>query len=439
MRGFSLDSPLSVLPVQPPVTLMEGASDSEMLAKMREYEIAALLVTNADGTSHQIVTRKEIEGNLLLSPPHIGAAEMDFVQHAFNENWVAPAGPNLIQFEKEIARYIKRDTALALSSCTSALHLALCVLSVTSGSRVYVSDLTFVASLHPILYVGAEPVLIDADPDTWNMSVPALKRQLIIDSAKGTLPSVIIVVHIYGQSSDMKSICELAEEFGIPVIEDAAESLGGTYDNRPSGSHGLLSTFSFNGNKIITTSGGGALVSDRFDLIDHARKLSTQGRDPAVHYQHSEVAYNYRMSNILAGIGLGQMQVLNDRVIRRRQIFDLYRKELGDIRGIQFQSEHETGLGNRWLTVIAFDPNFIPYHPYVFMRNLKDLGIESRPAWKPMHMQPLCQGFEFMPHSETQCVSSDLFLRSLCLPSGSAMTDLDVKRVASALKDVLEH
>lgn len=438
LNGHGLNSPLSVLAPQKPISVVQGHDPERMLALMREHSIAGLLVTDVEGVAVDVVSRTDLEGKLLLSPPHIGSMEMGFVQRAFDENWVAPAGPNLVQFEKELAALSQRDHALALSSCTAALHLALRVLGVKAGDRVYVSDLTFVASLQPILYERAKPVLIDADPGSWNMSVPALERQLAKDAAAGTLPAVILVVHLYGQSADMNAIGALADHYAIPIVEDAAESLGASYGNKPSGSHGLLSAFSFNGNKIITTSGGGALVSDREDLMDHARKLSTQGRDMAEHYQHSEISYNYRMSNILAGIGIGQLAVLGDRVKRRREIFDLYRAELGDIPGISFQHNSADSEGSRWLSVIAFDPDLIPYHPYVFMRRMRDKGIETRPAWKPMHMQPLCAGCDFMTHSESDAMSSSLFLRSLCLPSGSAMSNNDVKRVVRGIRDILE-
>lgn len=438
LAGHSLESPLSALERQKPICAPDGTSPTDMLALMRAHSVSALLVTDSKGAPLEVVSRSKLEGTLLLSPPHLGATEMSFVQQAFDDNWIAPAGPNLVQFEKELGVIAQRRYTLALSSCSAALHLALRVLNVKAGDRVYVSDLTFVASLQPILYERAVPVLIDADPRHWNMSVPALERQLTKDHASGTLPAAIFVVHLYGQSSDMSEICHLAGHYGIPVVEDAAESLGAEYGNRPSGSHGILSAFSFNGNKIITTSGGGALVSDQGHLIEHARKLATQGRDAAEHYQHSEVAYNYRMSNVLAGIGLGQLEVLKERVRRRREIFELYRSELGDILGLGFQQNSAGSKGTRWLTVLTFDPDHIPYHPYVFMRRLRDLGIETRPAWKPMHMQPLCSGYDFVPHSESEVVSPQLFLRSLCLPSGSSMTNVDVMRVVSALRDILE-
>ncbi|MDG1462973.1 MAG: DegT/DnrJ/EryC1/StrS family aminotransferase, partial [Gammaproteobacteria bacterium] len=294
------------------------------------------------------------------------------------------------------------------------------------------------ATLQPIFYEGACPVLIDSEPKSWNMSPDALERRLEKDAATGCLPKAVIVVHLYGQSADMDAILALTDRYGVPVIEDAAESIGASYNNRPSGSHGLLSAYSFNGNKIITTSGGGALVSDREDLIERARMLSTQGRDPAEHYQHGNVAYNYRMSNVLAGIGLGQLELLDDRVVRRREIFETYRVGLGDIPGISFQNETKGSFGNRWLTVISLNPDQIPLHPYQLLRVLRNEGIESRPAWKPMHMQPICANCPFEPHSDTEVVSSRLFVQSLCLPSGSLLDNGQQQRVITRVRDFLK-
>ena len=250
------------------------------------------------------------------------------------------------------------------------------------------------------------------------------------------MPKAIIVAHLYGQSADIDGILSAAKRYCVPVIEDAAESLGAHYKNRPSGGHGLLAVYSFNGNKIITTSGGGALVSDCHDLIDRARTLATQGRDSAQHYQHSQVAYNYRMSNVLAGIGLGQLEHLSNRVLRRREIFETYRVNLSDLPGISFQEEVNHSHGNRWLTVISLDPNKISKHPYQLLRALSKDGIESRPAWKPMHMQPLCSNCAFEPHSSEEVVSSRLFLQSLCLPSGTMF--LSTRKFKATSHRVLE-
>lgn len=376
-------------------------------------------------------------GAILLSPPHMGARELELVREAFDDNWIAPAGPNLARFERELAQISGRTEALAVISGTAALHLALRALGVRRGERVYVSNLTFAASLQPILYEGCVPVLIDAEPASWNMSPAALGAQLARDDVRGSLPRAIIVVHLYGQSADLAPICELAARYGVPLIEDAAESLGAFYQGRPSGSHGMLAAFSFNGNKIITTSGGGALVGNDPALIARARHLATQGRGDALHYQHEDIAYNYRMSNVLAGIGCGQLELLADRVTARRAIHARYRAGLGDIAGLGFQEEAPGGEGSRWLTVITLDPDHIPLHCYQVIRSLQSAGIEARPGWKPMHMQPLCRGMEYATHSAGEDVSSRLFLQSICLPSGSALTPNAQGRVIAALRQLL--
>lgn len=434
LAGATLDTAVGILPIVPPITCEQGTPPRILLDTMRTHSINAVVIVDNDNVPVDVVARSGLEDAVLLSPPHMGTSEVALVQQAFDDNWVAPAGPHLAQFEENLEAVSGRKHALALSSGSAALHLAMRVLGIGLGDRVFVSDLTFVASLQPILYEGAVPVLVDAEPFGWNMSPAALGRRLEADAAAKTLPKAIVVVHLYGQSADMDAIVGLAEEYGVPIIEDAAESLGATYRERPSGSHGVLSVYSFNGNKIITTSGGGALVSDREDLISMARNLSQQGRDDAEHYQHSQVAYNYRMSNILAGIGIAQLGQLSDRVSRRRAVFQRYRDAFRDIPGISFQAEAEGAHGTRWLTVVNFDPNRISRHPYQFMRQLRTVGIETRPAWKPMHMQPLCHGLEFVPHDPDVVVSPRLFLQSLCLPSGSSLSEFDQERVIEAVR-----
>lgn len=437
LGGATLDCEVGGLPTKAPITFPQGTSSDNLLHAMRRHSINAVVITNSEGAPVDVVARNTLENLILLSPPHMGTVEMTLVQQAFDENWVAPAGPHLVRFEEDLKVVSGRGHALALSSGSAALHLALRVLGIGAGDAVYVSDLTFIASLQPILYEGATPVLIDSEPLGWNMSPVALGRRLEIDAARGKLPAAIVVVHLYGQSADMDTIIALAESYGVPIIEDAAESLGATYRNRPSGAHGLLSVYSFNGNKIITTSGGGALVSDRGDLIEMARNLSQQGRDNAEHYQHSQIAYNYRMSNILAGIGIAQLGHLPDRVASRRAVFARYSEGFRDIPGIRFQSDVAGGLGTRWLSVIDLDPDWIVRHPYQFMRRLRSQGIETRPAWKPMHMQPLCYGMDFVPHEPDITVSSGLFLRSLCLPSGSSLSASDQDRVIDAVREIV--
>ncbi|MFT7493381.1 MAG: dTDP-4-amino-4,6-dideoxygalactose transaminase [Alteromonas macleodii] len=436
LAEVSLDSPASELPAQDVVSRPAEIPHDELLIAFADNpSINAIVLTDESRRPIGLVPRGEVFSGILLSPPHIGDSEQSYVRKAFEENWIAPAGPNLNAFEAALRTASGRAHTLALNSGTAALHLALRVLRVSAGDLVYVSDLTFAATLQPILYENACPVLIDSEPKNWNMSPDALERRLERDAANGCLPKAVIVVHLYGQSADMDAILALTERYGVPVIEDAAESIGACYGNRPSGSHGLLSAYSFNGNKIITTSGGGALVSDREDLIEQARMLSTQGRDPAEHYQHSHVAYNYRMSNVLAGIGLGQLEKLKERVARRREIFDTYWLGLGDIPGISFQAEPDGSRGNRWLTVISLDPNQVSRHPYQLLRELRSNGIESRPAWKPMHMQPICASCPFEPHSDTEIVSSRLFLQSLCLPSGSMLDGDQQQRIITCVRN----
>lgn len=439
LGGLTLETPVSRLPGRAPVTVPAGADEVDMLDTLNAENIDVLVLTDGQGRPVELMDRSRLSRTLFLSPPHMGQSEMGYVQLAFDENYVAPAGSNLTLFEDALRAVSGRAHALALASGTAGLHLALRVLDIGIGDKVYVSDMTFAASVQPVLYERATPVLIDAEPFSWNMSPAALERALIADAKAGTLPKAIVVVHLYGQPADMGRIVALADHYGVPIIEDAAESLGARYANRASGGHGLLSVYSFNGNKIITTSGGGALVSDRKDLIDRARKLATQGRDNADHYQHSEIAYNYRMSNVLAGIGRGQLEVLDDRVAARRAVFARYVNGLGDLPGITFQGELEGSVGNRWLTVMALDPDRVHLHVYQLMRALRGSGVETRPAWKPMHMQPLLAGARFVPHDGVNPVTPGLFLRSLCLPSGSAMTEAEQDRVIGLIRTLISE
>ncbi len=375
---------------------------------------------------------------IYLSPPHMGGEELKFIHEAFESNWIAPLGPQVSAFEKEVASYVGTRGALAVNSGTAAIHLGLRFLGVGSGDKVFCSTLTFIGSVNPILYLNAEPVFIDSEPESWNMSPSALKRALEDAAQKDDLPKAVIVVNIYGQSTDMDPILDLCDEYGVPVLEDAAESLGAFYKGKPSGTFGKYGTFSFNGNKIITTSGGGMLVSNDTKGLEKARFWATQARDPASYYQHSEMGYNYRMSNILAAIGRGQLRVLDDRVKRRRGIFDTYKSELGSIPGVGFMPEAGFGKSNRWLTVMTLDPEIIRKSPFELVDYLEEQNIESRPVWKPMHMQPLFEGKKYYPHKENRSISDILFKTGICLPSGTAMSQGDLERVIEAIREFLD-
>ena len=374
---------------------------------------------------------------LYLSPPCVGEAEQKYVAEAFATNWIAPLGPLVDSFERELASYVDIASVAALSSGTAAIHLALKLCSVTAGDEVYCSSLTFSASANPILYQSAEPVFIDSDPESWNMSVAALKNAFADAVKRGKLPKAVIVVNLYGQSADMESILELCNEYGVPVIEDAAESLGATYKGKKSGTFGKYGIYSFNGNKIITTSGGGALISNDKAGMAKARFWATQARDTARHYQHSEIGYNYRMSNVLAGIGRGQLQSIDSRVAARRRIFDRYLAALGDVAGFEFMPEATYGKSNRWLTTLTVDPAICGVTCIEIMEALENENIESRPVWKPMHLQPVFAHCRYYPHQEGESISDGLFEKGLCLPSGTAMEEAEQDRVIGIIRSLV--
>lgn len=369
---------------------------------------------------------------LYLSPPHIGSAEQQFVAEAFDSNWVAPLGPNVDAFELEFAEYTGASNAVALSSGTAGLHLALLLAGVERGDVVLGSDLTFVASANAALYVGAEPVFVDSERESWNLDPALLADEIRRLASAGRLPAAVVVVHVFGQSANLDPILDSCAEFGVPVIEDAAEALGATYRGRSVGTFGRSGVFSFNGNKIITTSGGGMLVTEDSALARQASKLATQSREDFPHYEHEEVGYNYRLSNILAGIGRGQLQVLEERIATRRNWYDYYAKHLGDLPGIEFMPEASWGRHTRWLTTLTVDPASFGANREQIRLALEQQNIESRPVWKPMHMQPLFKGCEFIGGG----VSEELFSRGLCLPSGSNMTEGDLERVVSAIRSL---
>lgn len=359
----------------------------------------------------------------------MGGNELNYIHEAFRENWIAPLGPNVDNFEKDICSYTGSEHTAALSSGTAALHLALIMLGVDKSDEVLCSTFTFSASANPIVYQGATPVFIDSETDTWNMSPEYLENAVRERIAKGKKPKAIILVHLYGQPAKIDEVKNIADKYEIALIEDAAESLGATFKGKMTGTFGVMGVYSFNGNKIITTSGGGALVSDRKDLITQARFLATQARDAAPHYQHSHIGYNYRMSNIIAGIGRGQMEVLQERISQRRANFDFYRNEFKDINEISFLPEYKDTFSNRWLTCILLDKNSRISREDIRLELEKD-NIESRPLWKPMHKQPV---FEKYPYYGAK-VAEDLFERGLCLPSGSNLGQEDLHRVASIIK-----
>ncbi len=374
---------------------------------------------------------------IYLSPPHMSGNEMTYIQDAFDTNWIAPLGPHVDAFEKELASYVGVNDAAAVSSGTAAIHLALRLLDVQAGDTVFCSSLTFVASANPIVYLGASPVFIDSEPETWNMSPQALERALYDAAQERKLPKAVIVVNLYGQSAKMDEILEICQAFDIPVIEDAAESLGSTYKGRASGSFGKFGIYSFNGNKIISTSGGGMLVSNEGEELNKARFLATQARDYAPHYQHSQTGYNYRMSNVLAGIGRAQLEVLEERVNARRAIFKRYVQELAHVPGIAFMPELPNTRSNRWLTVLTLDENEAGVSVEALLGALAEQNIEARPVWKPLHMQPLFEGVQFYPHSDNEIISEQLFKRGLCLPSGSSLSEDEQMRVITCIKESL--
>lgn len=378
-------------------------------------------------------------GKLYLSPPHLGKRERELVEEAFRDNWIAPLGPHVDAFEAEVARYVGAGGALALSSGTAAIHLALKLLDTGEGDTVFCSSLTFVASANPILYQKAIPVFIDSEPQSWNMSPLALERALQDAWQARKLPKAVIVVNLYGQSADMDPIVHLCRRYGVPVIEDAAESLGATYRGKASGSFGDFGVFSFNGNKIITTSGGGMLVSDNREALDKARYWATQARDPARHYQHSQIGYNYRLSNVLAAIGRGQLQVLEERISARRAIFGLYADLLGEFDGLAFMPEAAFGRSTRWLTVLTVDPERTGFTAAGLVDLLASANIEARPVWKPLHLQPLFRDCFYYPHTATESVSDRLFATGICLPSGSGMSEYDQLRVIELMRSSLKR
>lgn len=357
--------------------------------------------------------------------------EQRFVKEAFETNWIAPLGPNVDNLEIEVAKYAGISHAAALSSGTAAIHLALRLLNVEPGDQIFVSSFTFSATCNPIMYEKATPVFIDSEPDTWNMSPEALRRAF----KRYPNPKAVIVVHLYGTPAKIDELAAICAEYDVPMIEDAAESLGSTYRGKMTGIFGRMGIYSFNSNKIITSSGGGMLISDDEELVKKARFLSTQARDPARHYQHSQVGFNYRMSNVVAGIGRGQLLHIDEHIRIKKKIFKQYQEAFVDIPVITMNPLNDDGDANNWLSCITIDSE-ITVSPGQIMDALDAENIESRPIWKPMHMQPVFAAYDYFSHNEDMDVSADIFARGLCLPSDIKNTDEDMERIIGIVRSL---
>ena len=437
LDNAGMESTLEQLTQRESVTLeVGGFTRQEALALMGQHSIHHIPVLDDMGCVVDLLERKELDEQILLSTPHLGEFEREFVEEAFRTNWIAPLGPHVDAFERELAAEVGVKHAAAVSSGTAAIHLALRLLGVGPGDRVFCSALTFVATANPIVYQGAEPVFIDSEPYSWNMSPLALERAFADAKAQGRLPKAVMVVSLYGQSADMDPLLELCNAYGVPLIEDSAESLGASYKQRPSGSMGRMGIFSFNGNKIITTSGGGMLVSDDEDLIKQARFLATQAREPVAHYEHTTIGYNYRMSNILAGVGRGQLRVLKDRVGARRRVFERYQEGLKHVSAIEWMGEPAWSYSNRWLSTGVIRAERTRVSSQDMMKHLMAARIEARPVWKPMQLQPVFAQAAYYSHEPHHSVSAQLFDAGFCLPSGSNMTEAQQDRVIGVLSDL---
>ncbi|SFD67183.1 pyridoxal phosphate-dependent aminotransferase EpsN [Lentibacillus persicus] len=380
-----------------------------------------------------------MKSKIHLSPPHMSGDEQRYVREAFESNWIAPLGPNVDAFESQMAEKIGIKAAAALTSGTAAIHIALALLDVSKDDKVFCSTLTFVASANPIRYQGAEPVFIDSEPESWNMSPQALERAFRDAALNDGLPKAVIVVNLYGQSAKMDELLAICNRYGVPIIEDAAESLGTIYKGKFSGTLGTFGIFSFNGNKIITTSGGGMLVSDDADAITHARFLASQARDPAPYYQHSVTGFNYRLSNLLAGVGRTQLSVLKKYMAARRIIFSIYYHGLNDLPGITFMPELAGTKMNRWLTVLTVDEDEAGVTVEQLLAALHEENIEARRVWKPLHLQPLFRKTAYYAHAPGVHVAESLFSSGICLPSGSSLTEEQQARVISCIRKTFEQ
>ncbi|WP_455756628.1 aminotransferase class V-fold PLP-dependent enzyme [Sulfurimonas sp.] len=368
-----------------------------------------------------------MNNRLFLSAPHMSGNELKYIEEVFKSNYIAPLGKFVDRFEKSTRDYTAAKNALALSSGTAAIHLALRVLGIKDGDDVLASTFTFIGSVNAIIYQNANPVFIDSDTESWNISPKLLNKYLLECEKK---PKALILTHLYGQSADIVRIADICRTHGIYLIEDAAESLGATFDNKHTGTFGDFGVYSFNGNKILTTSGGGMLVSDNKEWIEKAKFYSTQAKEPFIHYEHNEYGYNYRMSNVLAAIGVAQMEVIEDRVLKKREIFEWYKEFLRDVQEINFMPELENSRGNRWLSAITFEKT--DYNEV--MKALEEINVESRPLWKPMHMQPLFEGAKTLLDG----TSENLYNKGLCLASSTTMIRDDVERICDTIKSVLK-
>jgi len=371
------------------------------------------------------------EDKIYLASPHMSEEgfEMHYIQEAFATNWIAPLGQNVNEFEKELAAMLGSKAAAALCTGTSAIHMALMAAGVEEGDLVFCQSLTFSASANPIMYQKAIPVFIDSDLTTWNMSPKALEEAFVKYTGLGKKPKAVMVVHLYGLTADMDKIKALCQKYDTTLIEDAAESLGTLYKGNYTGTFGKYGVFSFNGNKIITTSGGGMLVSEDEERINKVKFWSTQARDPARHYEHSELGFNYRMSNIVAGIGRGQLKVLNQRLEKKKEIFRYYQRELSNLSGIRMMPINEWNKPNYWLSCITLEGK---QKPIDIILALEQHNIEARPVWKPMHMQPFYKGYDFIGTG----VAEEIFTKGVCLPSDTKMTELDLERVVRIIKEI---
>ena len=434
LAGIDPGAPLATLAATAPLTVGLHAAMRDVVQLMDARRIDHVPVLDACERVVDLVTRRELTQRVWLSSPHLGDDEAALVQEAFRSNWIAPLGPHVDAFERELAASVGVAHAAATSSGTAALHLGLRLLGVGRGDLVLCSSLTFVASANPILQLGATPVFVDSEPNGWNMSPQALQRALRELEAAGRRAKAAVVVNLYGLSAEMDALGALLDAAGVPMLEDAAESLGASYRGRPSGSFGRLAVFSFNGNKIITTSGGGMLVGADAQLIEHARKLSTQAREPARHYEHVEDGYNYRMSNVLAGIGRGQLRVLEQRVAARRAVFERYRAEFST-RPLRWMAEPDGHRATRWLSAFVFELPQPQQARDLLLDFLERHNVEARPVWKPMHLQPLYADCRYHAHEDGTGgdVSGALFAGGVCLPSGSNLDAAQLDRVCALL------